>query len=153
MTCCPRFPQHLCLCVCDSILPIIQVMLSLCNIREILWLSERCVCVCASFFSIGITLSVCLFCVWAHACKCVLLDVCASNLPWPKGFLAENSGFGLKATSSPSPVTHWHMCTWHTPSLTLHFKLIIFHPSDKSNKSLQKKNWEEWENGGGTEDA
>lgn len=53
-------------------------------------------------------------------------------------FSAENSGFGLKATSSPSAVTHSRMCTRHTPSLTLHFKLIIFHPSDKSNKSLQE---------------
>lgn len=103
---CVRVLQHLCLCVCkcefcDSILPLIRVMLSLCNIREILRLSE-----------------------------------CASNLPWPRVFFsAENSGFGLKATLA---VTHSRTCRRRTPSLTLHFKLIIFHPSDKSNKSLQE---------------
>lgn len=59
-----------------------------------------------------------------------------------KGFSAENTGFGLKATLSPTSVSH---SLSHTHTHT-QLKLIIFHPSEKSNESPLKKNEEE---GGG----
>jgi len=98
--------------------------------------------VCAYIF-----LSVCFCSVCAHVCITMVLVcvwggvrvcVCVSNLPWPRGFSRKFRIWIKSYFITFCGDTHTHTLTLST----LHFKLIIFHPSDKSNTSPQKKNRE-----------